>query len=275
MKVTMALAQVKAKFTVFRHTYLAAFVFFLMIGSLSGQPIEEESVIRAVVTDSNFTFAGTVNNPVVRDKVVEIIGRCLPSRSNKISISVEPGIRAFHKTWETELETQIRKIRSWTTGIFQFTRDRDGESKAFARYLESATYLTGEGSKPLPLISRDRKAVLIVLYATWVGPFRTQIPTLNSLSQSYPSRDLDIIAINADDESKELVDKFKRLTKSEFAFGWENGDLTQTFLDFAEFGGIPLAVLYSSGRIVSVYRGAAPSINLAMASDVRRVLVGK
>jgi len=272
MKVAIVQASFDAKFGVLKRICLLAFASVVLIGSISGQTFEEESFIRAVVTDAKFTFSGTVNSLVVRDKAVEIITRSLSSGSYKISLTVKPDSRAFQKTWEAEFEAEIRKINSWTTGIFHFTRDRDRESKLFARYLESATYLGQKDSKPVPLISRDRKAVLIVLYATWVGPFRTQIPTLNSLRHDYSSKDLDIIAINADDESKEDVATFVRLTQSDFTFGWENGALTKTFVDFTQFGGIPLAVLYSNGTIVSVYRGAASSINAAMVSDVRRVL---
>jgi len=87
------------------------------------------------------------------------------------------------------------------------------------------------------------KFVLIDFWATWCGPCRAYIPTLNDLQKKYADK---LIIIGVSDETEEKVEAFDNPKINYF----EAIDTKGTMKDLIEVKGIPHAILIDPKGIV-------------------------
>jgi len=106
---------------------------------------------------------------------------------------------------------------------------------------------------------RKGKVVLLNLWATWCGPCRSEMPTLVRLQDKLRDSGLEVIGINADDESIDLINDFAAEMKLNYTLVWSTGQLQNELLRISKFGGIPQSFLIDrEGNLRGVYKGANP-----------------
>src|SRR5262249_9526887 len=108
------------------------------------------------------------------------------------------------------------------------------------------------------------KTVLVVFWANWASPFKTELPELKKIAAKYRDRGLEVIGVNLDNERAE-VDAFLK----ENALSWP-----QIF----EVGGLEgrLAVEYGMHSVPTMFvadaQGKVVNRTMHTASDVERQL---
>lgn len=138
----------------------------------------------------------------------------------------------------------ILAIALLTTSVFAFSQESNNGKKLWAKSIlnEKAPKLTVQqwiSEKP----DLKGKFVLIDFWATWCGPCRAYIPTLNDLQKKYADQ---LVIIGVSDEPKEKVEAFNnpKITYSEAI------DAEGTVKNFLEVKGIPHAILIDPKGIV-------------------------
>ncbi len=76
--------------------------------------------------------------------------------------------------------------------------------------LPALKFIDGD-KKPLSLDDFRGKLVLLNLWATWCGPCREEMPTLNHLQETLGGKDFEVLTLSLDQQIEEVQDFFKEL----------------------------------------------------------------
>lgn len=126
-----------------------------------------------------------------------------------------------------------------------------GEVK-IGEYLREATLL-GFNYKAKTLADFKGKPLIINVWASWCGPCRAEMASLERLAQRYNGKAFNVIGVSTDDNGKAAA-KFIRGTGITFENFLDNKLLLENMLGANT---IPLTVLVSAdGRILNKVRGA-------------------
>lgn len=87
---------------------------------------------------------------------------------------------------------------------------------------ESFGDLTALGGEKVSLASLNGKVIVLDFWATWCGPCRMTIPSLNALHEKYGKDGLTIVGIS--DETKEQVEPFVKEIGMEYTVVADSGD---------------------------------------------------
>jgi thiol-disulfide isomerase/thioredoxin len=123
----------------------------------------------------------------------------------------------------------------------------------------------------------DRKGKVLVLnlWATWCGPCRQEMPTLVRMQETHGKDQLEIIGLNTDDESVELINEFAANMKLNYTLVWADTATQAALLKISQFGGIPQSfVIDRDGNLRGVFRGAGPADVRKMEELVAKVVRG-
>lgn len=140
----------------------------------------------------------------------------------------------------------------FTTSLFVTVHaDTPGEVK-IGSYLREATLHGFDGSRK-KISSYKGKPLIINIWASWCGPCREEMGSLERLGRLYNGKAFNLIGISTDDDYKAAEDFIK---KSGVTF--ENfHDYRLLFENMLGANTIPLTVLVdANGRIVEKVRGA-------------------
>ncbi|CAD6880057.1 Thioredoxin family protein [Methylomonas albis] len=107
-------------------------------------------------------------------------------------------------------------------------------------------------STPLNWESVKGRVVLIDFWATWCPPCIKSMPFFNSLRRQYQSKDLEIIAVNIDEDS-ELARQFLQIHPVEYKLAFDpNGDCPKAF----DLKAMPSSYLVDkTGKIRKIFLG--------------------
>ncbi len=76
--------------------------------------------------------------------------------------------------------------------------------------LPTLKFIDGD-KKPLSLDDFRGKLVLLNLWATWCGPCREEMPTLNHLQETLGGKDFEVLTLSLDQQIEEVQDFFREL----------------------------------------------------------------
>ncbi|MGH9948133.1 MAG: redoxin domain-containing protein [Pyrinomonadaceae bacterium] len=117
------------------------------------------------------------------------------------------------------------------------------------------------------------KVVLLNMWATWCGPCRSEMPTLVRLQEEIGQDDLEIIGLNVDDESVELIKPFAEEMKLNYTLVWPTPATQGDLMKISKFSGIPQSfIIDRDGYLRGVFRGANPADVRKMDKLVRAIV---
>lgn len=132
-------------------------------------------------------------------------------------------------------------------------------------------HLDGTTSK---IIDKKGSVLLLNLWATWCGPCRSEIPELVKLQETFGSKGLEVIGLNADEEdTKEMIDEFTKELKINYTVVWAPTPMMYELFKISKFDGIPQSfVIDREGRLRGVFKGASESEIKKMENTVAKVV---
>ncbi|MDQ3800198.1 MAG: TlpA family protein disulfide reductase [Acidobacteriota bacterium] len=112
------------------------------------------------------------------------------------------------------------------------------------------------------------KVVLVNFWATWCGPCRNEMPHLVEMQNTYRDKGFEILGLDVDEESPEMINDFAGKMKLNYTLGWiENKDYEE-YLKISKFQGIPQTFLISrEGQLLGVFTGGSPT-TIAKLKDI-------
>lgn len=125
--------------------------------------------------------------------------------------------------------------------------------------------------KPAHLADFKGKVVLLNLWATWCGPCRKELPTLDALETADAGRGLVVIPIAVDRVDPDSLRKFA--TQNGLAVPYLAQDSSGVFARRLIGDGVPVSYLIDrTGRMRSVYEGATDWMQPNMRGRVEALL---
>jgi len=192
-----------------------------------------------------------------------------------VDVKADYGIRPFSSGWKKRFETALLNVKEWKYGIYIFSNDRNKENRDATNYLVQSLYLPIGTSKSERLIEPGKKATLIVLFATWCGPCRYEIPFLNDLHTKFGNQGLEIIALDVDNEKESDIQSFAARTEIKFKIGKTSDETQDKIVALTNFPGIPQILRFSGSGILQITRGASPSSLEELKAQVSQLFDGK
>lgn len=123
------------------------------------------------------------------------------------------------------------------------------------------------------LNDKQGKILLLNLWATWCGPCRFEMPALVRMQEKHGAQGFEVIGLNTDDESVELINNFAAELKLNYPIAYANTKLQSDMLKISKFPGIPQSFLLDrEGRLRGVFRGANPKDIAKMEEVVEKVV---
>ena len=104
----------------------------------------------------------------------------------------------------------------------------------------------------------DGKVLVINIWATWCGPCRREVPEYERVRKSYEGREVEFVALTAEDpdEAADEVRKFVRQVNFGFRLGWADREMARALMNGR--GGIPQTIVIdSAGRVIKHWTGFA------------------
>lgn len=118
--------------------------------------------------------------------------------------------------------------------------------------------LKGVDGSVFKLSDKKGKVLLVNLWATWCGPCRGEMPALVKLQDQYRQQGLEIIGLNADDESADKINKFSEEMKLNYTLVWSDSKFQNSLLNISKFPGIPQSFLIDrDGNLRAVFTGGS------------------
>ena len=221
------------------------------------------------------SVSGLVDNMSTKGLIEESVQKLLPTRSLTFSIQTGSNVRPLVEGWQSEFEKTLLDAKDWKSGVLNFKLDDEARKHLYVNYLEKAFAVSMADSTKLQLIRPGKKATLLFFFATWCGPCRTPIPILNDLYRDLSAKGLDIIALDADNESKADIMHLVQQLNVKFPVVWASDDLMTTSTTTSRFPAIPQAFLIFDGKLRHVSLGGSPSSIAELKAATEEVFKGK
>ncbi len=253
----------------------AALTLFLLFVQISAFPqsAKRNSFIKIEATSGKLVASGLVPEPYLKVMAADDLHTVLSPDVSTEGILVDEKAEKLPYAWNEEFKAALRDRKRWANGVFIFEVDEEKRREAILESIGRAEIkLLGEKGKK-PLLDKGKKVTLLYLFATWCGPCRNQLPFISTLDLKYAPKGLDVLMIDADDESERDIEEFHKSTNISLKTTIAESELTHEFLELSEFGGIPQAFLFSDGKLVRIYRGGAPKENERMLEDITAIIV--
>jgi len=123
------------------------------------------------------------------------------------------------------------------------------------------------------IADRKGKVVLLNMWATWCGPCRSEMPTLVRLQEDLGNENFEVIGLNADDESVEVINPFKEEMKLNYTLAWPSTETQSDLMRISKAQVIPQSFLVDrDGRLRGVFVGANPKDVRKMDKLVREIV---
>jgi thiol-disulfide isomerase/thioredoxin len=129
-----------------------------------------------------------------------------------------------------------------------------------------------EGNK-FKLEDKKGKVLLINLWATWCGPCRNEMPDLIAMQDKYKDQGLEVIGLNADDETPEEINIFAEEMKLNYQLGYARNRLRAEFLKITRMSGIPQTIIINrEGQLTGVFTGGGAGVLNKMKATVEKTV---
>ncbi len=129
-----------------------------------------------------------------------------------------------------------------------------GKNKKLEENYAQAKWLHENGSEVVPSKSKA-KIQIVNFWASWCQPCIEEIPSLMSLKKNFKSDDLEIFAINTDeDDQLKSVAKIKKKLKIANEFTMildQKSKISESF----EINALPVTIIIKNGKIIEYHDG--------------------
>lgn len=123
------------------------------------------------------------------------------------------------------------------------------------------------------LEDKKGKVVLVDLWATWCGPCREAMPDLIELQDKYRDKNFEVIGLNTDDETPDVVKNFAQSKKLNYSLGYADGKLMSEFIKVTRLQGIPQSILINrDGRMVGIFPGGGARVMTQIKETVEKTV---
>ena len=131
---------------------------------------------------------------------------------------------------------------------------------------------TLEGST-FKLSDKKGKVVLVNMWATWCGPCVAEMPHLVEMQDKYRDQGFEVIGLNQDDESADLIKSFATKQKLNYQLGWSDSALYAEFVKITRLTGIPQTILINrEGQMTGVFAGGGNNVITKMKETVEKTV---
>ncbi|HQU93482.1 MAG TPA: TlpA disulfide reductase family protein [Pyrinomonadaceae bacterium] len=248
-----------------------ALAFLLFPIYLAAQPQSGGPILTIAVKDGTYSVRGIVGTEADRRVLLELIRNELGIMAP--DIEVNHFVSTFPSAWEESIAADLKKVKTWRSGIYRWGRDPQAEEREFAKYLASVKVQEVGLAGPSKLVDPGKKITIINLTATWTGPSRVELPKLQQLYDSYKSAGLDIVTLTVDEEdSLQVMKEFAGELGLRFRVGIAPETLTKQAFRVSRFQGIPQNFVFANGVIVLVTRGVGKAETENLRSVVEKML---
>lgn len=117
------------------------------------------------------------------------------------------------------------------------------------------------------------KILIVNVWATWCGPCRQEMPHLESLSNEFKEKGLEVIGLNVDsDDSPEMIKEFGTDVGVNFDLVQGDSKLFKQFYAISKKDAIPQTFLIDrEGKLLGVFVGAGSSLK-KLIDNTKRVI---
>ncbi len=131
------------------------------------------------------------------------------------------------------------------------------------------SHLDGSTSK---IADSKGKVVLLNMWATWCGPCRSEMPTLVRLQEDLGSENINVIGLNADEETVDVINPFKDAMKLNYTLVWPPEGTLNELMRISKQTVIPQSfVVDREGKLRGVFIGANPREVKKMDKLIRQI----
>lgn len=117
---------------------------------------------------------------------------------------------------------------------------------------KTSSFTTLDG-KTIELQKVKSKIVILNFWATWCNPCLEELPSLVKLQNKYPTNNLTVLAINADEgNARPAVLKMQKKLDLNFPIILdEKGKISELF----KIQAVPVTIIYNQGKVIEVRNG--------------------
>jgi thiol-disulfide isomerase/thioredoxin len=244
--------------------------FFLLSSQIAfAQAVNSSITIK--VNGGNYIISGIVTSDNVKNEVIEIVKTKLGSNTNFSKLSVSPDAKSFQIGWQTEFDKSLLKIKTWKSGIFVFSINKNQNTFPPISAAIGDSNIKFADGKIATIKDFNNKTVVLFLFATWCGPCLKQAQYLRDIYPRIASPEIEIIALNTDEEEKADVRDFFNRWKLPFNYGWVDNSSTGEFVKISKLNGIPQVFVISKGKLMGVFAGGGIRTNEMLAETLLKI----
>jgi AhpC/TSA family len=222
------------------------------------------SSIQVKIERSSYIVSGVVTSEEIKRQVIEKFQTQIGANANFDKIKVEQTAAPFLLDWETEFDKSLTKIKSWKSGIFIFGNNWTFKGESYPSLppeIAEARITLTDGQTVSPK-NYQNKVVVLFLNASWNSPGIPVATQLNEIYRAAASRNIEIIMIEADDDSAEKTyfPQFAKKLGIQYKVGYIDMNLIPSFVKITKLNGIPQTLIILNGKIRGVFAGGGPRI---------------
>ena len=110
------------------------------------------------------------------------------------------------------------------------------------------------------IADKKGKVLLINMWATWCGPCLAEMPAFVRMQDTYGQRGFEILGLDADDESENMMDDINKVVKEKginYPIVFSDSKTQAALLNISNFDGIPQSFLVDGdGNLRAVFKGS-------------------
>ncbi|HMS39312.1 MAG TPA: redoxin domain-containing protein [Pyrinomonadaceae bacterium] len=229
------------------------------------------STIVIKITKEKYLISGIVNSESTKRDVELRTRKILGENTDFSQLKVQIGVTSFQYLWQTEFETSLNKIKSWTSGIFVFSPNKDLENYPPIPTEIAESKIELADGKTVTIKDFKDKTLVLLFIEDWCGPCRFSVEALKDFYPQISSRNVEIIAVSSEIERKDDFQKVLKTMKFPFNFGWANIELLKSFVKISELNAIPQAFVIRNNKLAGVFMGGGDRVNERLKEKILEV----
>jgi peroxiredoxin len=234
---------------------LSILIILLLLSRTSFAQVSDSVVKIKVVGEKHFV-SGIVRSESLKSEVVERTSSILGANADFSQLKVSSQVNSFRYLWGDEFDKSLKKIKSWKSGIFVFTfNNYQTDFPPIPQSIADAKIELYSPDKFAQVKDFNDKNLVLLFIATWCGPCINQAEYLRDFYPRIASGNIEVIALDSDDESKADFQSFVKRYKFPFNYGQIDSASFLEFVKISKIQGIPQVFVISKGKLAGIFTG--------------------